>query len=185
MIYVIGPNDKKFKLEGKTVINTTSTSTDFGKELSPFFLGPVDLYFGYTSKNVENAWQYSKVYPEYDFDGLPSYNYIYWAKEGWAKKEAVRYPMGKGAVPLYSFWDGYALDYITARQKIYIPLYAKAVKKTKALERLKNLHESGQDIVLFDFDGYHTKDNMRTIICNPDKKMGRAFVIKMILEGLI
>lgn len=38
------------------IINTTSRSKNWSRELSPFVLGPVDLYAGLIAKNVENAW---------------------------------------------------------------------------------------------------------------------------------
>ena len=46
------------------VINITSRSKTWTKGLSPFKLGPVDLWEGAPSKQsltVENAWQYSHV----------------------------------------------------------------------------------------------------------------------------
>lgn len=54
MIRVVGPNFKA--PDGATVINTTSRSTAWSSGLSPFFLGPVDLYWGHVAKNVENFW---------------------------------------------------------------------------------------------------------------------------------
>jgi len=83
MIYVIGPNDKGFDLKGKTLINVTSQSKDYGRELSPFLLGPCKLYEGLVSENMENAWQYSKVYPCHDNNGKPSNDYFKWAIAGW------------------------------------------------------------------------------------------------------
>ena len=124
--------------DGAAVINTTSRSSNWSKGLSPFFLGPVELYNGFVSKNVENAWQFSKLYGYYaDEDGNPSDRYFKWAQEGWNDSRAHRYPMGKGVFPLYSWWDGEELDYVSARKKIYIPLYSNAVKKTPAFEILK------------------------------------------------
>ncbi len=103
----------------KTVINTTSRSTTWSKGLSPFFCGPCDLYDIYNSKNVENAWQYAKVYAQHvDADQNPTESYFLWAQGGWNKKIADRYPMGKGAKPLYSYWNGEKLPYIDARKKI-------------------------------------------------------------------
>ena len=46
-------------------INTTSRSLNWTKGLSPFYLGPIKLYENYVSKNIENAWQFSKVYNEF------------------------------------------------------------------------------------------------------------------------
>jgi len=70
--------------------------------MSPFKLGPVNLYDDYISQNVENAWQYSKVYKQHDDNG-PTQEYWSWAISGWNKQWADRYPMEKGAIPEYSY----------------------------------------------------------------------------------
>jgi hypothetical protein len=136
---------------------------------------------------MENAWQFSKVYPEHVTEcGLLTSKYWDWAKKGWSDTWAHRYPMGKGAIPLFSYWDGERLGYIDARKKIYAPLYANAVVKTKAYERLCELYKERGTITLFDFDGYdHHKLNMtlKDVINNPDRKMGHAFVLAMLLQN--
>jgi hypothetical protein len=44
-----------FRSKVKDFINTTSRSGNWSKGLSPFFLGPVDLYGGHTAKNVSDS----------------------------------------------------------------------------------------------------------------------------------
>ena len=86
---------------------------------------------------------------------------------------------------MYSFWDGNKLSYINARKKIYAPLYSEAVEKTDAFKKLKEMHESGEEIWLWDFDGYDfRKKNMtyEEVLNNPKRKMGHAFVLAMMLE---
>ncbi len=188
MIYVIGPYDKA--PDGALIINTTSRSDNWSRSLSPFFCGPCDLYNGYKSHNVENGWQYSKVYEFYtDDNGDPSEDYFKWAKEGWNNTRAVRYPMGKGIKPLYSWWNGEKLSYVEARKKIYVPLYSKAVQQTHAFKRLKEMYESSEDdIYLWDFDGYNHRYfniDFDYVINDPTKTMGHAFVIAMLLEGYL
>lgn len=187
MIHVTGPGYKT--PEGVVAINTTSRSTTWSKSLSPFFLGPTDLYGGYISVNIENAWQFSKVYEYYlEEDGSVGERYFKWALDGWNDTRAHRYPMGKGVAPLYSYWNREKLTYVEARKKIYIPLYFKAVQKTFAFEKLKKMHEEGQDLYLWDFDGYdHKMLNLSfdQVINDPNKKMGHAFVIAMLLEGYL
>jgi hypothetical protein len=187
MIHIIGPGHKA--PAGAVEINTTSRSSNWSRELSPFFLGPVDLYGGYRSLNVENAWQFSKVYGYYlEEDGSIGERYFKWAQDGWNDKKAHRYPMGKGIVPLYSYWDRKLLTYVEARKEIYIPLYAGAVQKTYAFEKLKKMHEEGANLYLWDFDGYdHKVCNLSydQVINNSDRKMGHAFVIAMLLEGYL
>lgn len=174
------------------VINTTSHSDNWSKGLSPFFAGPCKLYGEYISKNVENAWQFSKCYKTHlDKNNNPSEKYFEWAVNGWNDSYAHRYPMGKGVVPEYSYWDGKKLEYIEARKQIYIPLYSNAVVKTDAFSKLKSrfdlLHDE-IDMYLIDFDGYdHKKLNMSydDVINCKDRKMGHAFVLAMLLEGFI
>jgi len=173
-------------------VNTTSSSTSrWSKGLSPFFCGPCELYGGYTSKNVENLWQFSKLYAKYtDSNGNPTSEYFEWAQKGWNDTFAHRYPMGKGAKPLCAYWDGIKLNYIEARKQIYIPFYAEAVVKTEAYQKLKKLYYECEltDIYLQDFDGYDHKLLKMTyedVINEPNRKMGHAFVLGMLLEGYL
>lgn len=184
MIHVCGPRDKVTC----EVINTTSWSANWSRELSPFFLGPVDLYGEYKAENVENAWQYSKVYPEHTESGSgnPTKRYFEWAVTGWGRKYADRYPMGKGRKPLYSFWDGKRLGYVEARKLIYAPLYAEAVEDSQAFKKLQTLYKKRGELWLWDFDGYdHRKLGMtyRQVLNCETRKMGHAFVLAMLLEN--
>ncbi len=184
-VLVIGPRERK--PEGDcVVVNTTSRSEGLGREFSPFFLGPVPLYAGMQAQRMENAWQYAKVYPGFtDADGYPAHKYFAWAKEGWRSEQAHRYPMGKGAKPLYAYWEGERLDYIEARKRIYVPLYRDAVVKTRAYQKLKALHTQGRRIVLWDYDGYDHRAlgmNHWDVLNTPARSLGHAFVIAMLLE---
>lgn len=191
MIRIVGPRDSHYDRNTCRVINTTSRASgvdSWSRGLSPFFLGPVELYGGARSHNVENAWQYAKVYKRHvGSDGNPTQDYFEWAQEGWRTQRAVRYPMGKGTFPEYSWWDGQKLSYVEARKKIYVPLYTKAVVDTKAFEKLCELHEKLDEIWLWDFDGYdHVKlaKSLKEVLNDPAKKMGHAFVLAMILEAM-
>eukprot|EP00743_Colponemidia_sp_Colp-15_P012610 GILK01014411.1.p1 GENE.GILK01014411.1~~GILK01014411.1.p1 ORF type:complete len:249 (-),score=23.24 GILK01014411.1:116-862(-) len=174
------------------MVNTTSgAKEDWCKELSPFFVGPVHLYADFQSENMENAWQYCKVYPDHaDADGNPTEAYWKWAKAGWASKKANRFPMGKGRKPLYSLWDGKRLNYIEARKRIYCPLYAEAVQRTNGYRKLRNLYDeaktSNRTLTLLDHDGWDyvgQKVTLRQVINFPKPKMGHAFVLAGLLHG--
>ncbi|PLS18880.1 hypothetical protein CVD28_00320 [Bacillus sp. M6-12] len=184
VVRVIGGRDKY----AGEVINTTSKSTNWSKGLSPFYLGNVELYDGYKAQNVENAWQFSKVYQEHtDTNGNPTPDYFEWAKKGWESKWAFRYPMGKGAIPLYSWWNGDKLDYIEARKRIYLPLYAKAVVTSPAYQILKKTYEQRGEVILWDFDGYDYLAlgmTLEQVLNEPKRKMGHAFVLAMLLTGV-
>lgn len=187
-VYVLGYRDKCPK--GYTVVNTTSKSTNWSKGLSPFYVGKdMKLYNGYTAKNLENAWQFSKVYKNMvDKNNNPTDAYFNWAIKGWNDNFAHRYPMGKGAIPLYSLWKGKKYGYINARKVIYIPLYAREVVKTSAYKKLKELYDSGEKIALLDFDGYNYVDlrySLYDVVHEDKRKMGHAFVLAMLLKGII
>jgi len=194
VIRIVGPRDSHYDRHNCTVINTTSRASArdaWSRGLSPFHIGPVQLYEGAaaeTSHNVENAWQYAKVYPVHvDKEENPTQAYFDWAREGWRTRRAIRYPMGKGAVPLYSWWAGEKLSYVDARKKIYVPLYTKAVIDTKAFAKLRELHQTLDEIWLWDFDGYdHVELGMtlKEVLNDPARKMGHAFVLAMILEAM-
>lgn len=93
--------------------------------------------------------------------------------------------MGRGKKPLHSIWKGQRIDYIEARKKIYCPLYAYCVEKyaSASFEKLQNMYLSGKKIVLLDFDGYSKWDDLNTVLNNPKRKMGHAFVLAMMLRG--
>jgi len=119
-----------------------------------------------------------------------------WAKKGFGKKIDIRFPAGKGNSRkcLYAWWkvDGEfrKLGYVDARKAIYMPVYARAVVKSEVFRRLKEMLDSGKNLMLLDFDGYnihHPKYNFTyndAIHC-PILKMGHGFVLAMMLEGLI
>lgn len=170
-------------------INTTSRSTNWSRGLSPFVI-PCVLSNGMTAKNVENAWQFSKVYKDQlsICSDIPSVEWYEWRKAGFEDSFAHRYPKGKGAIPLYTFYDGEQLSYIEARKKLYIPAYANNVRKTEAYKQLYELVIAGNDISLIDFDGYdYAKLNMSfdDVINCESRKMGHAFVLAMLLEGYL
>lgn len=170
------------------VIDTTSRSTNWSKGLSPFFLGPVELYNNHIALTFENGYQYCKVYANRADDaGNPTDEYYKWAREGWESPTAKRYPMGRAARPLYSLWDGARLGYIDARKQIYCQLYSATVETTPAYEQLCDEYsrcvDNGVKLYLRDYDGYAMKTTYKDVINDPTKKMGHAFVLAMMLEG--
>ena len=173
--------------EGSLVVDTTSKGGVWAG-LSPFTLGPCPLYGGRSSLNMENAWQFAKVYQQHATpDGDHTGAYWEWAEKGWADRWAHRYPMGKGAVPLYSLWDGECLSYVEARRRIYAPLYAQAVVKSRSFLELSALCSTHHGVVaLRDFDGYdHDRlgVSLSQVLHDPKRKMGHAFVIKALLTN--
>ncbi len=166
---------------GVVVVDTTSSSSKYSG-LSPFVLSaPPAVRF-------ENLWQFSKVY-EHQWDEIlkkPNKYWHEWRDSGYSNLRAYRYPMGKSRVPVCSWWDGVALDYIEARKQIYMPEYAKNVIKTDSYKKLLDLYAFGVDIVLLDYDAYDHEALGMTLIDvanNRERKMGHAFVLLMLLTG--
>ena len=186
-VKVTGPKAKDPLPDNSILIYSVSRSSGWSRGLSPFFIGPCELYENYTAKRMENAWQYAKVYKRHtDKNGDPTNEYFKWAVTGWSDDWAHRYPMGKGAKPEYLWWGGKKLGYIEARKKIYVPLYARAVKKTVAYKKLKHLYEtSGKIIYLWEFDGYDNEKlnmSLADVLECDTKTMGHSFILARMLE---
>ena len=73
-VFVYGPKD----YAPDDVINTTSRSSNWSRGLSPFFLSPTNI----NAYNVENVWQYSKVYKEHIINNEIIDEYFDWRKNG-------------------------------------------------------------------------------------------------------
>lgn len=172
-------------------IDVTSHSKTYGKNLSPFFLGgkkdPVLVPDGRKAQNVENAWQYLKVYAEHlNSKSNIKKSWWEWSSEGFGLVRAVRYPMGKGAVPQFSFCAGERLPYIEARKRLYAPMYAKHAAKTKAFRVLQESYQDEETfLIIRDFDAYNHRQfkmSFDQVMNNPHRKMGHGFVLAMMLE---
>ena len=174
-------------LYGGVEINTTSNSGLY-KDLSPFILGPIDEN-GLHSENFENFWQFSKVYKEHlDKFGQIIPEWFDWRERGFITKRAIRYPLGKGAIPEFSYWKGQKLNYVEARKKIYAPIYAKYVKDTESYNFIEDIYNSGETLVLKDYDAYDHLQiglSLKEVINNPNRKCGHAFVLAMMLTGVL
>lgn len=181
-VYVLPPGHST----GLVTFDVTTHGNAF-RPLSPMLLGPVQLYSYRWSQNMENAWQFAKLYPAHR-NAMDQY--WPWAQAGWADAYAHRYPMGKGARPLYSLWAGDELDYVTARKRIYIPLYAQAARfhALALVAALRVEHARYGDIVIQDFDAYSHRElgySWDDVVNDPDRKMGHGFVLAMMIEGVL
>lgn len=172
---------------GIVIVDTTSNTDPIYKELSPFVLSaPPALSF-------ENLWQFSKVYRQYaDAVNNPTLAYYKWRDRGFNDVKAHRYPMGKGAIPLYSLWDNERLGYIEARKRIYATEYARNVGETDSFKILREQYGEcelhNKEMVLLDYDAYdHQALGMTLVdvINNSKRKMGHAFVLMMMLTDTL
>ena len=200
------PKPECVQAENWLVHNVTSTSKEkWCQELSPFFLGPIELYPNesdgsmFTAQNMENAWQFCKVYREFTDteSGSPSEAYWRWAKKGWNDSKPHRFPLGRQAgKPLYSLWNGKQLNYIEARKAIYAPLYAKYVEQTDAYRKLHQNYlkyclgdlndKQTRPMALLDFDGWdHLGQgySLEQVINLEKPKMGHVFILAGLLEN--
>jgi hypothetical protein len=139
---------------------------------------------------MENAWQFSKVYPEHvGADGNPTPEYFEWAKRGWSSWRSRRDPMGEERRGRESFhwWDGERLSKVVARKLIYAPLYAEQVVKTEAFKVLKDIWQKNRQfeeftLYLMDFDAYeYNRMSFSEVLNNPRESMGHGFVLAMLL----
>jgi hypothetical protein len=170
--------------DGSIVIDTTSGKGEY-RELSPFVLPAPP------AKCFENLWQYSKVYnSQIDSKGEPVPSWYGWRERGFTSVQAHRYPMGKGMIPEYSYWDGQHLGYIQARKQIYIPEYSKNVSKTESYHKLDYLYQEclglNRHLILLDYDAYDHQGfgmTLKDVVHNPNRKMGHAFVLLIMLTN--
>ena len=84
---------------------------------------------------------------------------------------------------------GEKLSYVEARKKVYAPIYAELVSKTRGYGILQSLYESlsadGMPLVLRDYDAYDhiaVGRTLRDVINDPDRKCGHGFVLAMMLQ---
>jgi hypothetical protein len=175
-------NRRTKKPEGAIILDVSSASGDWGCNLSPFILGPVQLYGDHMSMTVENAWQYTKLFAIHtDEKDEPTEEYWKWAKAGWESKRANRFPMGRGAKPLCSLWDGKQLSYIDARLQIYCPLYYKTVLASPAWTSLKELYKYAkshdQQLVLVDHDSRPIRRPLIDIAKDDSRPMPHTLIL--------
>lgn len=188
-IWVLPFWDKDRPKKDYVEINATTKSNTWSRGLSPMLVGMIFSDNG-IAKNMENFWQYAKVYKHHvDQDGNPTQEYFDWKNKGYNKDWADRYPAGKGSIPLYTWYCGEKLNYIEARKELYLKYYKEAVIKTEAFKKLKEVWQdckkNNKDLILLDFDAYNHRILNYTwdqILHDETRKMGHAFVLAKILS---
>jgi hypothetical protein len=164
-------------------------SKENDRQLSPMLLGSCRLYGNFTAKKMENAWQYSKVYPQHvGADGEPTAEYFQWARKGFSLWKAERHPMGDKARAAFYWWDGQHLGRVEARKRIYVPLYVEQVVRQPFFHELKRFWDEEikpdkeTTLYLMDFDAYkYGTKSLSEVLNNPAKPMGHGFVLAMLL----
>lgn len=174
--------------EGYDEVIAPVSRDPYWRELSPFFLGPVSVpppFPGAETQfhNLENAWQYSKVYPELNHitsKGRLSEEFKAWWHRGIQSKQAHRYPAGRGAAPLFAVFGRHRVCYTVARKLLYAPAYAKLVTKTSRYAELERMIAAGKNILLLDFDGRVDLNStpVVNIMNNPVYRLAHSYVLR-------
>lgn len=102
-------------------------------------------------------------------------------------KKLVRRAFPKGSQVAGWYWDGELLDAVTARKKIYARLYEQHVKSLPGFQSLRKIVARGEDLLIFDFDGYDWRTlNMSPSDCVRDlnHSFGHGMVLAFLLSGI-
>ena len=175
---IVFASPKKQAPKGSIIINCTSISSDWGRNLSPMLSNsaPLNLY-GYNIQTVENGWQYSRIYETHnDFA-----QWDIWRKEGYANPKGNRYPMGKGAKPLCSYICKTLgkLDWVESRKKIYLPLYFQKLERFcwEEIQKCIKLIESEPIVYLWDFDVSNDFASFDVALNNTNRSLGHGYLL--------
>ena len=180
MIVVANKRRKRERLlqeyPGATIVDITSRAEDALVKLSPFYPHggiPIPFSPSATGASVEGIWQGLKVFESAGIDLEVMQNRT---MKG-IKRSVRRFgpPLGHQR----GLDSTILLDYMTARQEIYLPTY-RWVLEHKVLwivERLRAASRAGKTIILLDY-------NSSTDVDDPKKPLSHAFLVKAYAEGL-
>lgn len=151
------------------IIDVTSKGSRHFVKFSPFYpIGgiPIPNSEEAISESVEGIWQGLKVFSDEDID---------LSKFQITNMKGLKRTVRKYGTPLghrYGINSTELLDYISARKKIYVPVYHWVLenKLRKEVEELKTIHDR-KDIVLLD---YETNEHLE----NDSKPLSHASLIK-------
>jgi hypothetical protein len=191
---------KAFNLESPVpdsfdIVVNVMEDTPRWKNLSSFSLGPCETPDKLKFLNMENMWQYSKVFKHLghiettETDpkrvGLPTDSFFDWRRMGSVRRRSNLSPGGVGETPSFHYWNGLHLSTITARKLIYIPEYVKLAKKTNSYKSLRRAYRQGAKIALLDYDSYDVDLGVGydwSQVINSERALGPAFVLSMMVE---
>lgn len=183
-------------------VNVCSSAPGFWKELSPMLLGPIPLrQWGIDPETdrskvlhgvsvpekclkMENVWQFSKVFvQEVGSDKWPNAEFFRRRSQAWKDPKGHRHSI-KGARVEYFLWGESKFTYVEARKRIYCPIYASIVQKTRAYKELVKLLEQGQNVQILGYDGYDRGDRTWEECLNDlSRPFGHEMVLGALLEG--
>jgi hypothetical protein len=152
------------KPDNTLTINVTSmqsTTSQFRADFSP--MSPIKgLYKGFYC--FESYWQAYKCFDYLGHLTNPEkrLEFIQWWKDLDTGKR--RHPLCKKP-PVHAIYDdGIVRGYIDARKNIYVPQYYDLMINTESFKKCKKLVESGNNVVIYDFDGPRNNDGSNTCL---------------------
>jgi hypothetical protein len=186
--------------EAIKVVNVTSAQ---GKE-NPYridFSPMTPVAGGYKGFwNFESYWQSGKV-----FKDIPKDVARKWWREQTAPKRKYAGPGSKGKTlqVLHSAWPDHIdknnkekeMQWIQSRKEVYVPEYNALVKDRNSIKSLREIINSGKDIMIYDLDGPKlsdgtpttievTLDTLRQKINATDFPFGHGYVVAALLLGI-
>lgn len=185
------------RIDGYNTYNVCSSSTSKTKQLSPFILGNFQVIDENKNDRLyvrcfENLWQDSKVYAEdIDIHGNIMESWFETRRNGCLDFKAKRKGHRKitktsSKLPIFSYWNGYKLNYLEARAVIYCPIYEKLVTLTSVFQEFKRAYENGAKLHIIGYDGYDYVKNGQTLrdcFYDTSKPFGHELVLACLLQN--
>lgn len=153
--------------------------------LSPMKLGTING----EALNLENWWQFSKVYPfEADEQGSPSPLYFENRKRGFSDPIPHRHKYDRKILashgnvnkPLYSLFGDKRYSYVQARY-FYCHNYEVMAKKEESFYHLQDLLQQGYNLQICGYDGYEVKEDLYLHYLDESKPFGHELVLYTLL----
>ena len=180
--------------EGYKNINVGPGSRGEFRQLMTCNLGPIPLKFkgDKTSadvKNVENIWQFSKVFAQdIGLNDKPTSDWFAARLKGWADPKGYQRAKKKqvaGVKPVFFFWGREdKLEFLEARKRIFCRVYAMLASQTAAYRTLVELIQKGTNVQILGLEGYDYIQEQRSLnqcLLDPDRGFGPAFVLAGLL----
>ena len=140
----------------------------------------------------ENWWQSGKKYKGLEHDISKE-----WWKRQTKGKRRCQLAKKSGFKVEYASWSEFGnskIGYIESRKKVYVPFYEEMVKCRDSIKKLQNLVKSGQNIVVYDFDGPHnelgpvveplTLELLKEKIECPKRPFGHGYIVAALIAGI-
>ena len=182
--------------DGYKNINVGPGSRGDYKQLMPCNLGPIPLRFksDKTSadvKNVENIWEFSKVFPkDIGTNEKPIPEWFAARLKGWADPKGHRRAKKKlsdDIKPVFFWWGkDEKLGFLEARARIFCRVYDSMAVRTLAYRKLVELLKAGINVQILGLNAYDYVEEERSLyecIMDPNRAFGHEFVLAGLLTG--